>query len=124
MDRRILGNAAESRALEYLRERGLKFVCRNFLCKAGELDLVMLDGNTLAIVEVRSRKDRGYGNAAESIDWRKQRRIVRAAQYLLLKRSELRRLPVRFDVVTLDKAVPAEGTRIEWLRGAFDASCR
>lgn len=120
MDRRALGTAAETVALEYLQARGLTLVCRNFLCKTGELDLVMRDGSVLAIVEVRARRDRGYGSAADSIGWRKRRRIVRAAQYLLLRRPELGALPARFDVVTLDGAVADAG--IEWIRGAFDAS--
>ncbi len=120
MDRRAMGNAAETTALEYLAARGLVLVCRNFLCKAGELDLVMFDGPVLTIIEVRSRRDRGYGTAADSIGWKKRQRIVRAANYLLLRNPELRRLPARFDVVTLDNAAADGG--IEWIRGAFDAS--
>ncbi len=123
MDRRTQGTAAETRALEFLETRGLKLVCRNFLCKAGELDLVLLDGGTLAIVEVRSRENQGYGSAAESIGWRKRRCIVRAAQYLLLKQPQLRRLPVRFDVIVLNTGAAATpGKTIEWIRGAFDAA--
>lgn len=121
MDRRTQGTAAENLALEYLLAHGLKFVCRNFLCKAGELDLVLMDGHTLAIVEVRSREDQGYGSAADSIGWHKRRCIVRAAQYLLLKRPQLQHLPVRFDVVVLNKGVAAKHNAIEWIRGAFDA---
>lgn len=121
MDRRTQGNAAEDRALAYLTDRGLTLVCRNFLCRMGELDLVMRDKQTLVIVEVRSRENRGYGTAAESITWSKRRRIVRTSNYLLATRAELRRLPVRFDVVTLDSAADIEEARIEWMRGAFDA---
>lgn len=121
MDRRALGTAAETRALDHLLERGLKFLCRNFSCRAGELDLVMLEGATLVIVEVRARQDRGYGTATDSIGPAKRRRIVRAAHYLLLRRPELRRLPVRFDVVAL-KDTESSRAGIEWIRGAFDAA--
>lgn len=120
MDRRNQGNAAETRALEYLLERGLQLVCRNFYCKGGELDLVMRDGATLVIVEVRSRVDQGYGTAAESIDTHKRRRIVRAAGYLLMKHRELRRLPVRFDVVVLNTGSNKQPP-LEWIRAAFDS---
>lgn len=121
MDRRNLGNEAENLALEYLLERGLKLVCRNFRCKVGELDLVMLEGPTLVVIEVRSRQDQGFGTAVESIDWYKRKRLARATGYLLLMRAELRRLAVRFDVVTLNKTSAAGSGQIEWIRAAFDA---
>ena len=43
-DKRELGRLAEDDALAYLLLQGLKLVERNFLCKGGELDLIMRDG--------------------------------------------------------------------------------
>lgn len=124
MDRRSLGNKAEAQAREYLCAQGLQIVCANFNCKAGELDLVAMDKNVLVVVEVRSRLDMGYGNAAASIDRRKRTRIVRATQYLLLKHRELRGYPVRFDVVTLDRSAADASPQIRWIRRAFGADTR
>src|SRR5688572_1948819 len=106
MDRRTLGIDAEVQAREYLRLQGLEIFATNFRCKVGELDLIAMHGNVLVVIEVRSRLNMGYGNAAASIDWRKRMRIARATQYFLLKHPALRRLPVRFDVVTLDRSAP------------------
>jgi putative endonuclease len=119
MDRRALGTEAEILARDYLLARGLKLVCENFRCRMGELDLVVLDGEVLAIVEVRLRTRAEFGGAAASVDWRKRARIIRTAQYLLLQRRELRCYPVRFDVVALASAAPSGGAAIEWIRGAF-----
>jgi len=109
------GSQAEDRALEFLRGRGLTLLERNWRCKAGELDLVMQDGDTVAVIEVRSRRRDDYGSALESVDARKQLRLVRATRLWLARRPELAEQPLRFDVVTLD------GGALDWQREAFDA---
>jgi putative endonuclease len=118
MDRRDAGSDAERRALAYLQSAGLKLIERNYRCRIGELDLVMLDGRTLVFVEVRFRSSDRYGGAAASITPRKQRRIINAARHFLATRAELRRYPARFDVV----AVAALDERhLEWIKSAFSA---
>ncbi len=116
--RQILGQKAEDIAVEFLRAQGLKILARNFRRRLGELDIVAREGDTLVIVEVRMRTDDRYGGAAASVDPRKQRRLIRAAAQLLQQRSDLARLPARFDVVTVSE-VGRNRPRIEWLRHAF-----
>jgi putative endonuclease len=113
-----VGAAFEVRAQEFLQRQRLRFVARNVSCRGGEIDLVMSDRDgTLVFVEVRARAQRGYGGAAASIDWRKQRRIVLAARHYLATHS--RRSPdqpaCRFDVIAFDAG------RLVWLRDAFRA---
>jgi putative endonuclease len=115
--RQEVGRRAEQRAADHLISHGLELVLANYRCRFGELDLVMRDGPTLAVVEVRQRAAAQFGGAAASVTRGKQRRIVLATRHLLLTHAALRTLPVRFDVVTLEPA-PA-GMRIEWLRDAF-----
>jgi putative endonuclease len=117
-----LGRAAESRALRYLEASGLVLVTRNYRCRAGEIDLVMLDPATraLVLVEVRSRSRSDYGQAAATISSEKQRRCSLAAHHLLLTRRDLRRLRARFDVVAIDPpAKPGGSPVITWIRNAF-----
>jgi TIGR00252 family protein len=119
-----LGRTAEACALAYLEGQGLTLLERNYRCRAGELDLVMLDpaGNVLVLVEVRSRSRGDFGSAAASISFAKQRRCCLAARHLLLMRRELRRLRARFDVVAIDPPAHADATpEITWLRNAFTA---
>ncbi len=115
--RQEVGRRAEEQAAGYLSERGLRLLLANHRCRFGELDLVMRDGATLAIVEVRRRQSAQFGGAAASVTPAKQRRIRLATQHLLLTHAALRRFPIRFDVVTIEPA--PTGTRIEWLRNAF-----
>jgi len=111
-----VGDAAEDRALAYLRQQGLSLVARNYRTPGrggGEIDLVMRDGSTLVFVEVRQRKSRTHGGAAWSITAAKQRRVVLAARHYLMR---LREAPsCRFDVVCV------EGGELQWLQAAFDA---
>lgn len=111
-DKQIRGRLAEDTALAYLQQHGLQLVQRNFLCKGGELDLIMRDGSGLVFVEVRQRSSASFGGALASITPAKQRRMVLAAQVFL---QQQRTVPAcRFDAVAI------EGTRIDWLKNILD----
>src|SRR4029450_1246783 len=56
-----LGRRGEVLAAALLQAQGLTIVERNFRCRAGEIDLVALDGATLVFVEGRSRRGGGVG---------------------------------------------------------------
>ena len=116
-ERKALGLLGEELALAHLLAQDLRLVARNYRCKLGEIDLVMLDGETLVLVEVRYRATSDYGGAAASITWEKQRKLVKTAEHLLMKRAELRRHPARFDVIAITNV--ADDTTIEWIRSAF-----
>ena len=120
MSRTEAGSEAEDTALAYLKQAGLKLLQRNYRCKAGEIDLVMLDGATLVLIEVRYRSTEQFGGAAASVTYWKQRRIINAARHLLATRKDLRRYPARFDVV----AISALRREVRWIKGAFFASDR
>ena len=111
------GNDAERLALRHLEQHGLRLLAQNWLCKRGELDLVMLDGDTVVFVEVRYRQHAQWGGALASIDTRKRQKLILAAQYFLQRESRWASQPCRFDVVTLDGATP----QLNWLRNAFDS---
>lgn len=111
------GKDAELHALNYLQQQGLRLLAQNWLCKRGELDLVMLDGDTVVFVEVRYRRHAGWGGALASVDARKQQKLIRAAQLFLQKESRWARHPCRFDVVALGTH---EADESDWIRNAFD----
>ena len=118
--RKDAGVAAEELARQYLEAAGLMFVSRNYRCKSGELDLVMLERHTLVLVEVRYRRLSRFGGAAASVDIWKQRRFTNAARHLLLTHKQLRRYPVRFDVIAIDRR--QSGDHIEWIKDAFQST--
>jgi putative endonuclease len=114
------GLAAERLAAEFLQAQGLEVLARNVRCKAGELDLVCLDGDLLAMVEVRQRLRADFGGALASVNPRKQRKIIRAAGFFLQRHAAWRRHAVRFDVVGID-GLPNGTHSIVWIKDAFRA---
>ncbi len=78
--RQSAGQAAEGWALTHLEEHGMRLLARNWRCRLGELDLVMLDGDTVVFVEVRYRRHSAWGGAEGSVDARKRARVSAAAQ--------------------------------------------
>lgn len=117
--RQGLGAFAEQEALQHLEQQGLTLVARNWRCPQGELDLVMYDGATLVFVEVRYRRHHAWGGALESIDARKQQRLVRAAQAFLVKETQWINYPCRFDVIAMTGAPTSY--HLEWIANAFDS---
>ncbi|QDE40866.1 YraN family protein [Luteibacter pinisoli] len=113
--RRVTGDHFEDAARSFLEHRGLRFVRANFLCRLGELDLVMRDGEVLVFVEVRYRRSAAFGGALGSITARKRQRIISAAQVWMRANPWDAQRPCRFDVVAF------EGDDVEWIRAAFDA---
>jgi putative endonuclease len=123
-DRAQLGRDAEQAATRFLEAQQLTILARNYRCRGGELDIVAETGaGVIVIAEVRLRADARYGGAAASVDWRKQRRIQRAASHLLLRQPALARRALRFDVLDLAPSGPGE-YRIRWIRQAFEAAAQ
>ena len=109
------GGQWEQVALEWLQGKGWRLVERNYHCRLGEIDLIMRDADVLVFVEVRYRKSAGFGSAVESVDRRKQQKLLLAARHYLRQWSGAE--PVcRFDVVAISGA---GGSAIEWSEDAF-----
>lgn len=102
------GDEGEDQALHYLLTEGLQLVQRNFLCKGGEIDLIMRDHQHLVFVEVRKRASAQFGGALASVTPSKQRRLVHAAQVYL---QTLKPQPAcRFDLIAI------ESEQLLWLK--------
>ena len=116
--RRLSGDEAENLALRELQRAGLEPVTRNYQCRHGEIDLIMLDDDCLVFVEVRYRGRGSLVDSIATVDTRKQRKLAHAAAVYLSKHSRFQHHRCRFDVVGVDR--PHEGdTQFRWLRDAF-----
>ena len=114
------GREAEAYALQHLQQHGLQLIAQNWSCKRGELDLVMLDGDTVVFVEVRYRRHSAWGGAIESVDFRKQQKVVLAAQLFLQKETRWADSACRFDVVAVEGAAYC-GSPLNWIKHAFES---
>lgn len=115
--RGLKGHYYEALALRYLKLQGLKLVQKNYRCSTGEIDLVMLDDKTLIFVEVRFRGAEDFGMAVETVNYRKQRKVVRAAQHYLLHNRIYNSHQCRFDVVGITRT--NNDLEFCWLPNAF-----
>lgn len=95
-----LGSTVESLVCDFLESHHLRFVCNNYRCRLGEIDLVMFDerSDTLVFIEVRFRSSFSYGGATQSVDWKKQRKLRRAVLHYLQKNATAKQ-KARIDVI-------------------------
>jgi putative endonuclease len=113
-----IGKIAENNACNYLQQHGLKLIANNYLCKLGEIDLIMQDKNCLVFVEVRTRDNKSLVNSLESIDQHKQRKIIKTANYYLQQKKLMNKIPCRFDVVAVNQK--ENNVQYHWIKQAFD----
>ena len=93
------GLQGEETAKNYLqRMYGMTCLERRYRTKCGEIDLIMLDGNTIVFVEVKTRKTGAAGSGLSAVNFAKQKRILNAALLYLMKMKWMER-EVRFDLV-------------------------
>ena len=115
--RQILGKQGEDFAERHLIEKGYKLVERNYRCAAGEVDLIVLDGRVIVFVEVKTRSGDRFGSPLEAVELRKQRKMVRAAQFFLSQKG-LHQRDARFDVVGI--SWPGGKPIVEHIKNAFE----
>ena len=105
----LLGRWGEKRCEKFLKRKGLKTLTRNFYCKTGEIDLIMVDTDgTLVFVEVKTRSNEdfspssllGHLPAESAVTKAKKTRMLRTARYFLAT-NDIEDRPFRFDVVTI-----------------------
>ena len=94
-EKQIIGKIGEDAACRYLEEQGYRIVQTNFRCKTGEIDIICQREGCTVFIEVKTRKNRNYGSAAEFVDFRKQQKVKRAAMFYI-KNADA---DMRFDVV-------------------------
>lgn len=99
------GLQGEKTAEEFLSEKyGMLCLERRYKTKCGEIDLIMMDGETVVFVEVKTRSGRAEpGNGLAAVNVAKQKRILKAALLYLMQINGMNR-PVRFDLVEIHDA--------------------
>lgn len=115
--RQRLGRAGEAAAEAALARAGCRVLERRFRTRAGEIDLIVLDGDVIVFVEVKARSGLAYGRPHEAVMRRKQLRMARAALGYLARRRMLDRT-TRFDVVEV-MVGPDGSFTIHHIRDAF-----
>lgn len=111
------GALGERAAERFLRRKGYRIVTRNYLCRAGEIDLVALDGSMIVFVEVKTRASREHEDPESAVTPGKQQRVIRAARMFLRQTRSVGRA-CRFDIVAIS-GQPGAAVEIEHFVNAF-----
>ena len=116
-----IGNIGEEAAVKALKKCGYKIIARNYRTKMGEIDIIAKDGEYTVFVEVRLRKSNTFGSPADTIDRRKQQKIIKAAQMYAVKNG-IYDTPMRFDAVLINAKTDGEklvNEEIQIIKNAF-----
>ena len=112
-----IGAKAENKAVEFLIQNYLNILQQNYKALPyGEIDIIALDDGTLVFIEVKFRKSKSFGTAAEMVSLSKQQKIINTAQIFLQQNENYSDYECRFDVIAIDNK------DIEWLKEAFDVN--
>lgn len=110
-----LGKLGEQLAYDHLIKKGYIIKERNWRCQKAEVDLIAQKGETLAVIEVKTRSTDAFGDPKDFINRKKIRLLISAIdQYVCLKRLDVE---VRFDVIGI--IISGEKIQIEHLEDAF-----
>lgn len=113
--RRAIGGYGEAVAARHLTEQGMVLLAANWRCDLGELDLVLRDGDTLVVCEVKTRSSLDYGSPLEAVDQQKLDRLVLLGDRWV-EHHDARPRDVRVDLVAVVRS--AQGAaQVEHLRG-------
>lgn len=111
---RAVGTKYEEKAEQFLKEQGIKILCKNFRCKQGEIDIIAIDQKCLVFVEVKYRSSNQKGIPEEAVGIYKQKKICSVAEFFLYTHPYYSNQMIRYDVVAIS------GDDIRWHKAAFE----
>ncbi|MDR0987548.1 MAG: YraN family protein [Ruminococcus sp.] len=117
-----LGKYGEDLTVRFLIKYGFEILAKNYRIRGGEIDIIAKRNDVIVFTEVKTRHfahEYQYGTALESIDRRKQRHIIKAAERWIYRNS----LPdntyiFRFDVSEII-VYPDGKSKLNYIRSAF-----
>ena len=107
----------EQRARQLIVSRGATVIARNYTSRLREIDLITLDSDRLAFIEVRYRNGPNFGSALASVSPVKQQKVLMTAQMFLASHENYCNRYCRFDIIAFDG--PRGSVSAQWLKGAF-----
>ena len=115
----MLGAWGEQLSARYLKKKGYKILACNYISRFGEIDIIARKKDIVAFVEVKLRKNAGYGQGREFVGYQKQARIRATAELWLCENDQ--GLQPRFDVIEIyaPQGLDTRTPQIEHLIDAF-----
>lgn len=111
------GRKGEDLAVEFLQKKEYAITHRNWRFGKDEVDIIAMDGNTVVIVEVKTRYYDYTGGIEKAVTYQKQKFLIRAADAYI--RNNNIDNETRFDIVTV--LMYKGKVTIEHIENAFGA---
>ena len=118
LNTRAIGANLEELTSDYLKDKGVEIVERNYRCRQGEIDIIGRDGKYLCFMEVKFRSSDRYGNGLDAVDFKKQKKICSVAKFYLYSKYKSFDIPVRMDVIAI--SLNGDIYEFNWIKNAFD----
>jgi putative endonuclease len=115
---RDIGTLGETLAEKYIKNQGYIILEKNFRCKIGEIDIIGKDKEHIAFVEVKSRYNDDYGRPAEAVNYYKQRKLYKTAEFYIMK-NKLFDFSFRFDVIEIFLKLQSNRYELRLIKDAF-----
>jgi putative endonuclease len=116
MNLKEFGKKGEKLALKFLKKNKYKIIEKNFSSKFGEIDIIAKDKDTLAFIEVKTRKEQEFFTPLDSINFNKKMHIIKTAQDFINKHKI--NIPCRFDILSI--VVRNDKPHFELIKNAFE----
>ena len=114
MSQPLPGKTGEQIAASYLIDKGYTIAERNFSKPSGEVDIIAVEGGTIAFCEVKSWERMPMSGLEQALNRRKQGRIIRTSLWYLTKHPQYKRLQPRFDLLFV------KSRTVEHFQNAFE----
>ncbi|TPV34760.1 YraN family protein [Paucihalobacter ruber] len=110
-----LGDLGEELAVAHLVKNGYDILERNYAYQKAEVDIIAQTGQTLVVVEVKTRSTADFGNPQDFLKPKQIKRLVMAVDAYIIN-NDLD-VEVRFDII----AIVMDGNKInlEHIEDAF-----
>lgn len=119
MDGHEKGLAGEEIAINYLIKQGFRLLEHGFRCRNGEVDIIAEKDGELYFVEVKTRWSLTCGNPLEAVTYHKQRQVINAARFYLMKKKKNDAF-CHLSAIGIDMS--AGEPMIEFIKDAFEAN--
>lgn len=93
-----IGELGENEACKYLELNNYNIICKNFISKNGEIDIVAKNKDEYVFIEVKTRISKKFGSPAEAVNENKIKHILSASKYFIYKNS-LENKNICFDII-------------------------
>ena len=94
-----LGKWGEDLAAAYLAKKGYEILERDWMSGHHDLDFIARDEDTLVIIEVKTRRNRLFGDPEEAIDYKKRMSLQSAINHYV--KSHRTGRDIRFDIISI-----------------------